>query len=119
MKKLLVTLLLGAGFVTVALANESLVCDIGHPTNQCCIDSSTMKGAINHSIYHVHTTQDGHSLAFVDVDSVINDGIDGTWCIANGTYLDANLEPHIQVLVTWLPGDWLGTTTTYYDLSAK
>ena len=119
MKKLLMILMIGAGFVTVASANQSLVCDLSHPNCQCCLDVLNIQGTINHAISQAIITQDGNRLAWVDEESVINDGIDGTNCIDNGIYFDANGQPHNQVLVTWVPGNWLHSIRTYSDVSAK
>ena len=112
MKKLLVILMLGAGFVTVASADEPLDCTT-NPTNQCCVDSSNLLDTINHEEQHTIVTQDGHYLAFVNTSSLVNDGVPlATWCEDSGVYVDPHI-PTTSVVVTWLPGDWVHSIRTY------
>ena len=110
MEKILVILMLGAGFVTVASATEPLDCTT-NPTNQCCDDSLNLGIAINITPGNRVTTLDGHLLEWIDSSSLVNDGVPlGTWCEDNGVYTDTN--PATHVVVTWLPGDWVHSIRT-------
>ena len=70
MKKLLVTLLLGAGFVTTASAldgTENLL-------NQCLLDASSITNAINQNILHQITVNNSFFVIHVDSDSYVVKG---------------------------------------------
>ena len=78
MKKLLLILMLGAGFVIVASANERLYCDGTPSTNQCCNDFNGQQNVLN-SQYFV-PTNDGNKIIALG-ETLVNDGVDGTNCI--------------------------------------
>ena len=118
MKKLLVILMLGAGLVSVASADEPLVCST-NPTNQCCVDVSDLQDTINHEENQTIVTQDGHYLHLVTTSSLVNDGVPlATWCEDKGVYVDPGNPPN-YVVVTWLPGDWVHSIRTYPVPSAN
>ena len=111
MKKLLVTLLLGAGFVTTASALTPLICST-NPTNQCCVDEVNIWNTIVQARGHAIITTDKYVLAFVST-TLSNDATDGSWCVDDGVYV-VNDRATTHLPFTWKPGAW--ATTIKSDL---
>ena len=108
MKKLLVTLLLGAGLVSVTSADEPLDCT-NNTTYQCCADVYQIHNIIPYLTEHAITTTDKYLVSAVDT-VLINDGEKaGSWCLDGATYLDANGKPTFHGNFTWQPGAWMTT----------
>ena len=115
MKKLLVFLMLGAGLVTVASADEPLSCTTTS-SNQCCIDVYSVEHAIKGSTTRPKTikTNDDDPKYVIALYSILtNDGTDDRTCkdqgmgwlfTTNKLYFD-NFE--------WKPGDWADTIMSY------
>ena len=105
MKKLLVTLLLTAGFVTVASAGP-LAC-ANNTTNQCCIDMINIGTAAAQAPNHGIITQDGISVTSLS-GVLTNDGTDGTGCLDIADYVTST-QPYGQGLFGWQAGNWAKT----------
>ena len=103
MKKILVILLLGAGFVTVASANTPLDCT-NNTTNPCCVDVQNINQIILDSVKsgqgYVLTTDDYmlSSLKVQLIDTV-------STCEDEATYLIDGTSTG-QAVFSWVPGDW-------------
>ena len=102
MKKLLVILMLGAGFVTVASAGE-LYCT-SKSSNQCCIDFQNMQVvlATNDVLY----TTDFYAIFSMD-PQLVNDGSHDTKC-KNWDYYNIG-DQWFNGLFEWQPGAWDST----------
>ena len=112
MKKILVMLMLGAGFVTVTSALEPLDCT-KTTTNQCCVDVHSIESAINHSPNYSITTTDNYEVLGVS-PVLVNDGTD----VDNGCLDYAVYKPDGEKTVAvfqWAPGYWVDTIA--YDYS--
>ena len=75
MKKLLVILMLSAGFITFASANTPRNCLSGD-TNQCCIDEANVQNALNQSRGAGVPISGGYTVENLNVD-LDDDGSDG------------------------------------------
>ena len=114
MKKLLVILMLGAGLVTVASADNSLDCT-NNTTNLCCIDVASIQSAISQSTTHTVATSDYYNLYGV-LTSVNNDGTDGNNCKDIAGYYNNGRKYGAEF--QWLPGDWAYTIVWYSNGSS-
>ena len=111
MKKLLVILMVGAGFVTVASALEPLDCNT-NTTNQCCIDLHSIVSALNQSPTNSITTTDKYDVLGVDL-GLINDGTDvDNGCLDWAAY-NQNGKRNGAVF-QWAPGYWQSTIAYDY-----
>ena len=113
MKKLLVILMLGAGFVTTASADPRNC--LPNALNQCCIDVSNIQSAIINNDGII--TNDGYKVLNIDVD-LINDGTSSatTVCIDKAVAIKYSVE--IEGEFAWVPGNW-AKTITYYAPSSS
>ena len=104
MKKLLVILMLGAGFVTVASA-EPVDCT-NNNTDSCCIDVHNMQSAIAANPNAV-TTSDGLSII-----STLSEGLDeasNNNCWDSVTFVSVPTKSHLPGIANWTPGQWTNT----------
>ena len=100
--------MLGAGFVTTALADEPRNCNIPN-TNQCCIDEQTINTTIANSTTSpkfIRST-DGYRLAVLSY-YVGNDGMSGT-CMDETGYLPDDGSKEQGAVFEWTPGFWSST----------
>ena len=116
MKKILVILMLGAGFVTVASADERLDCP-NNPSNQCCIDVSSIQSAINRSTTQPQSikTTDNYTVVGI-LAHLTNDGTDDTKCKDMALSLAQNKTT--VAYFQWQPGEWVTTIAWYSNGSS-
>ena len=105
MKKLLVTLLLAAGLVTVASALEPLDCT-NNTTNKCCVDEDYVRNKLDNSKGAGVPISGGYTLFFIDY-VLTNDGSNGV-CLSpiqakdpDGSFVIGNAK--------WSPNNWNGS----------
>ena len=104
MKKLLVTLLLGAGLLSVTSAEE-LYCK-STSSNQCCIDFQDMQVALINSPDHLIYTTNNYSIFSMD-PQLVNDGFHDSNCKNWDEYI---IEySWYNGLFEWKPGAWEST----------
>ena len=108
MKKLLVILMLGAGFVTVASADNSRDCTTDTTNNQCCVDVSALQSAFNQTPYYVKAIVGDGNVTRPISTTLTNDGTDGEWCKDEARYVVGN-QPPINAEVFWQPGNWVNS----------
>ena len=100
MKKLLVILMLGAGFVTVASA--SVDCNISPSSSPCCDDLAEMSQSFPDGGVK---TNDGYTINSLN-PQLIADG--APLCLTNGNYSIQDIHVGIGTF-GWERGDWQGT----------
>ena len=103
MKTLLVILMLGAGLVTVASADQLLDCT-NNNLNKCCIDVHSIQSAIANSPTHGIKIDDNLSLVALNSDLTNSYGI----CRGTGGWIQ-NVNITDSGLVAWKQGDWADT----------
>ena len=108
MKKLLVILMLGAGFVTTASANTPLICST-NPTNQCCVDEVNVQNKIDTSQGKGVPISGGYNVVNLNVD-LDDDGSDGVCRDSAGAIKDGNFA---NGEVKWAPNNWDNTAVFY------
>ena len=116
MKKLLVILMLGAGFVTTASAGPRNC--LPNDLNQCCIDVSNIQSAINQNSPAGITTKDGYKVLNIEVD-LTNDATSSatTVCIDRAFAIKDGGE--IVGVFAWVPGKLAGTIVKYNNPSSS
>ena len=100
-KKILVILMLGAGFVTVAFA-DSPDCTDHTNTTQCCIDLHTMNNAIMNSPSHSIPGAFGNDVTYLS-PHLINDGSSGTVC-STSAYFTTSVDANHHGTCEWTKG---------------
>ena len=101
MKKLLIILMLGAGLVTVALA-DSPDCTDHTNTSQCCIDLHTMNNAIMNS--PSRSIPGAFGVAVTNLSPhLINDGTSGTAC-STSAYFSTSIDVKHHGTCEWRKG---------------
>ena len=108
MKKLLVILMLGAGFVTVAAADQ-LNCN-NTSTNQCCDDIGYMYDAAADN-GGVIPAMDGDSVTWLSAQ-LTKDGTSDSLCATTAHYTSSD-ETHHRGTCQWQPGDWRPSLDCY------
>ena len=110
MKKLLVLLMLGAGFVTTASA-EPVDCNVW-PTSLCCTDRSSIENAIYQAPTHAILTPDKYSVTGLEI-VLLNDGENHMGCQDIASYRIQGQSKLNQAVFLWQPGDWINTIQFY------
>ena len=106
MKKLLVILMLGAGFVTTASA-KPYNC-LNADKNLCCVDEAYAQNKIEKNAPAGLPITDGYNVLTLNVD-LADDGSDGVCLSQAGAYKDNNPDTFANGNAKWSPNNWDGS----------